>query len=66
MTQSNTSVVATNKGASLAISAILVALALLSIVFILQENGLLLSSEAAGYLHEATHDARHALGVPCH
>jgi len=25
-----------------------------------------LSAGAAEYLHELTHDARHALGVPCH
>lgn len=44
----------------------LAALALLSVLFLLQENGLLLSPAAAHYLHEVTHDARHALGVPCH
>ncbi|KRC52594.1 MULTISPECIES: CbtB domain-containing protein [unclassified Nocardioides] len=40
--------------------------ALLGVLFLLQENGLLLSADAASYLHEVTHDARHALGVPCH
>ncbi|GAA4737472.1 hypothetical protein GCM10023350_21850 [Nocardioides endophyticus] len=49
-----------------AITLALIAFALLSVLFLLQENGLLLSSGAASYLHEATHDARHALGVPCH
>jgi hypothetical protein len=44
----------------------LLAFASLSVLFLVQENGLLLSSEAAHYLHEVTHDARHALGVPCH
>jgi hypothetical protein len=42
------------------------ALALFTVVFLLQENGTLLSANAATYLHEVTHDARHALGVPCH
>lgn len=44
----------------------LAVLALLSVLFLLQENGFVLSSDAASYLHELTHDARHALGVPCH
>lgn len=52
--------------ASLVTVLALVALALISVVFLLQENGTLLSASAANYLHEATHDARHALGVPCH
>jgi hypothetical protein len=47
-------------------SAALVVFALLGVLFLLQENSLLLPAEAANYLHEATHDARHALGVPCH
>jgi len=47
-------------------SALLVAFALLTVMLVLQENGLLLSSGAANYLHELTHDARHAVGVPCH
>ena len=58
--------VATGNLATKALSIALVAFALLSVLFLLQENGLLLSPEAANYLHEATHDARHALGVPCH
>ncbi|PVG80695.1 hypothetical protein DDE18_21735 [Nocardioides gansuensis] len=65
MTQSTTAV-ASGKIATTALSIALVAFALLSVLFLLQENGLLLSPEAANYLHEATHDARHALGVPCH
>jgi Probable cobalt transporter subunit (CbtB) len=44
----------------------LVALALFSIYLLLQENGALLTAGQASYLHELTHDARHALGVPCH
>jgi cobalt transporter subunit CbtB len=44
----------------------LAVLALLSLYLITQENGALLSAANAEYLHELTHDARHALGVPCH
>jgi hypothetical protein len=44
----------------------LLAIALFSVFVITQENGALLSAAQAGYLHELTHDARHALGVPCH
>ena len=44
----------------------IVALALFTLYLLAQENGALLSSGAAQYLHEITHDARHALGVPCH
>jgi hypothetical protein len=69
MAQSNTAVASDKVAAivvSTALSIALVVFALLSILFLLQENGLLLSPEAANYLHEATHDARHALGVPCH
>lgn len=69
MTQSNTAVASGNgatSSLSTALSFAILALALLSVLFLLQENALLLSPEAAGYLHEATHDARHALGVPCH
>jgi hypothetical protein len=43
-----------------------VAVALLALYVLLQENGALLSAGQASYLHELTHDARHALGVPCH
>ncbi len=48
------------------LSITLAVFALLAVLFLLQENGLLIPSGAAHYLHEATHDARHALGVPCH
>lgn len=41
-------------------------LALLTLYLITQENGAVLSAAHAEYLHELTHDARHALGVPCH
>ena len=69
MAQSNTAVASGNAATSAlstALSFAILAFALLSVLFLLQENGLLLSPEAASYLHEATHDARHALGVPCH
>lgn len=66
MSQTSTPVVAPTKVATAVFSLALAAFALLSIMFLLQENGLLLSAEAATYLHEVTHDARHALGVPCH
>ena len=65
MAHSNTAV-ASPTVAVTALTTALVVLALLSVLFLLQENGLLLSAKAANYLHEATHDARHALGVPCH
>lgn len=69
MSQSNTAVASGNAATSALSTALtfaILAFALLSVLFLLQENGLLLSPEAASYLHEATHDARHALGVPCH
>ncbi|MGH3364114.1 MAG: CbtB domain-containing protein [Nocardioidaceae bacterium] len=44
----------------------LAALAVFSLYLLSQENGALLTAGAAEYLHELTHDARHALGVPCH
>jgi len=44
----------------------LLAVAVLGLYLLSQENGVLLSQAQAGYLHELTHDARHALGVPCH
>ena len=44
----------------------LVALALFSLYVLSYENGALLSADGAAFLHELTHDARHALGVPCH
>jgi hypothetical protein len=44
----------------------LLTLVVLGLYLLSQENGALLSQAQAGYLHELTHDARHALGVPCH
>lgn len=44
----------------------LLAFAVFTLYFLSQENGALLSAPAAEMLHELTHDARHALGVPCH
>ena len=41
------------------------ALALAALYLMLQDNGALLS-QVAPYVHELTHDGRHALGVPCH
>ena len=58
--------VASRKSAATNLSIVLAAFALLTVLFLLQENGFVLSSNAAAYLHEITHDARHALGVPCH
>lgn len=45
---------------------VMFALALFSLYVLVQENGALLSASQAEFLHELTHDARHALGVPCH
>jgi hypothetical protein len=42
-----------------------VAVAAVVIYLLLQENGAVLS-QYANYVHEFTHDGRHALGVPCH
>ena len=36
-----------------------------ALYLMLQDNGALLSG-IAPYVHEFTHDGRHALGVPCH
>jgi hypothetical protein len=44
----------------------LAAAALFTVFLILQENGTFLSADQAGWLHEFTHDGRHALAVPCH
>ena len=44
----------------------LLALAVFTLYVLSHENGALLSAPAAEILHELTHDARHALGVPCH
>ena len=41
-------------------------IALFAVYMLLQEDGTLLSAGAANWLHEVTHDGRHALGVPCH
>jgi hypothetical protein len=45
---------------------VVAASALFAVYFLLHENGTLLSNGAASWLHEFTHDGRHALGVPCH
>ena len=45
---------------------VLAGLALFTLYLLSQENGALLPADAAQYLHEFTHDARHALGAPCH
>jgi hypothetical protein len=45
---------------------LLLAGAVFTIYVLAQENGALRSAPAAEMLHELTHDARHALGVPCH
>jgi cobalt transporter subunit CbtB len=44
----------------------LMAFAVMAVLFGLQENGAVLGADKAMWLHELTHDARHALGVPCH
>ena len=44
----------------------LAAIALFAVFVLTQENGAILSAGGAEYLHELTHVARHALGVPCH
>ncbi|QXC61132.1 CbtB-domain containing protein [Aquihabitans sp. G128] len=45
-------------------SLLLLALALFGSYVMLQENGLIMSNWMA--VHEFFHDARHALGFPCH
>lgn len=45
---------------------VIAAFAVFAAYFLIQENGTLLSASAAEWLHEVTHDGRHALGVPCH
>jgi len=40
-------------------------LAMVLLYLMLQDNGAVLSG-VAPYVHELTHDGRHALGVPCH
>ena len=44
----------------------LLAFAVFALYLLSQENGAVLGAPAAQLLHELTHDARHALGVPCH
>ncbi len=44
----------------------LAAIAVFLLGFLLLENGTILPAGAAAFLHEVAHDARHALGVPCH
>lgn len=44
----------------------LAAAALIATFVLLQENGFVLTAAQAEFLHELTHDGRHALGVPCH
>ena len=66
MAQSNTASPGDTIAAPSILGVALIALALLSTLFLLQENGLALPQGTAHYLHELTHDARHALGVPCH
>lgn len=44
----------------------LLSVAVLAFYFLSTENGAVLGAQAAEMLHELTHDARHALGVPCH
>jgi hypothetical protein len=44
----------------------LAAMAVFSLYVLSHENGAVLTADGAALLHELTHDARHALGVPCH
>lgn len=44
----------------------LVAVALFTLYVLVQENGAVLTASQAQWVHEVTHDGRHALGVPCH
>ena len=44
---------------------LLLTLALVTLYLITQDNGAVLA-EAGDLAHEFFHDARHALGVPCH
>jgi cobalt transporter subunit CbtB len=44
----------------------LAVVAVFAFYLLTQENGMLLTASQAQFLHEVTHDARHALGVPCH
>jgi hypothetical protein len=40
-------------------------LAIAGLYLLLQDNGVLLA-QYAEFVHEFTHDGRHAFGVPCH
>lgn len=40
--------------------------AVFALYLLTHENGVLLTASQAQVVHELTHDARHALGVPCH
>jgi Probable cobalt transporter subunit (CbtB) len=42
------------------------AVAVVTVYLLLQENGIVFTHGVADYVHEFTHDGRHALGVPCH
>lgn len=44
----------------------LAVVAVLALYLLTHENGVLLTAGQAELVHELTHDARHALGVPCH
>ncbi|MFP5254010.1 MAG: CbtB-domain containing protein [Actinomycetes bacterium] len=44
----------------------LAVVATFALYLLTHENGVLLTAAHAELLHELTHDARHALGVPCH
>lgn len=69
MTTAASVVPSSRSGASIQVPAwawLLLAVAVFSVYVVTQENGALLSAPAAEMLHELTHDARHALGVPCH
>lgn len=43
----------------------LAAVTAFALYLLVQDNGAVLAQYAA-YVHEFTHDGRHALGVPCH
>jgi cobalt transporter subunit CbtB len=60
---SSTVATATDRVLAWAYLTALLALGLLYLM--LQDNGVVLS-HVAPYVHEFTHDGRHALGVPCH
>lgn len=45
---------------------LVLAAAVLTLYVLSQDSTALLGASTAARLHELTHDARHALGVPCH